>query len=62
MPKKKEGLLRLKSIRGKNMPLFLLAAGIIFLSIKAMHHPYVKEGRGSVLCKRQICCYLVKHV
>lgn len=56
MSKKKEGLLRLKSIRGKNMPLFLLAMGIIFLYIKAMHHPYVKEGRGSVLCKRQIRC------
>lgn len=56
MSKKKEGLLRLKSIRGKNMPLFLIAVGIIFLSVKAMHHRYVKEGRGSVLCKRQICC------
>ena len=57
MPKKKEAFLRLKStLRDKNMPLPLFAVGISFLSVKAMHHHYVKEGRRSVLRKRQICC------
>lgn len=55
--KKKEAFLRFKSmLRDKNMPLVLFAVGISFLSVKAMHHHCVKEGRSSVLCKRQICC------
>lgn len=57
VPKRKEAFLRLKStLRDKNMPLLLLAAGISFLSVKAMHHHCVKEGRSRVLRKRQICC------